>query len=82
VADRLSASRPPAHPHPGGRSVRLTLRRSLIGRARDQRRIVWALGLRRVGSTRVHTLTPSIAGVIRRVGHLLAVEEVANGQTG
>ncbi len=60
--------------------VKLTLRRSLIGRPEDQRKIVWALGLRRIGTTRVHILTPSVAGAIKKVGHLVSVEKVKHGQ--
>jgi len=60
--------------------VKLTLRRSLIGRPEDQRKIVWALGLRRIGATRVHVLTPSVAGALRKVGHLVSIEEVQHGQ--
>ena len=59
--------------------VRVTLRRSLIGCAQTQRRTAWALGLRRVGATRVHTLTPALRGALLKVGHLVAVEEVADG---
>jgi len=60
--------------------VRVTLRRSLIGRTETQRRTVWALGLRRVGAARVHTLTRSLRGALLKVGHLVAVEEVADGR--
>jgi len=60
--------------------VRVTLRRSLIGRTETQRRTVWALGLRRVGAVRVHPLTPSLRGALLKVGHLVAVEEVADGR--
>ncbi len=67
MADHLSAA---------GR-VRLTLRRSLIGRPEDQRRTVWALGLRRVGQRRVHAVTPQLRGALRKVQHLVSVEEVS-----
>ena len=63
-----------------GREVRLTLRRSLIGRPEGQRRIVRALGLRRVGAARVHTLTPAVVGALRKVGHLVTVREVTDGR--
>lgn len=72
MADRVSAA---------PRRVRVTLRRSLIGRPAEQRKIAWALGLRRVGAARVHVLTASLAGALRRVGHLVSMEEVGNGQT-
>ncbi len=63
------------------RQVRIRLRRSLIGRTRDQRRTVWALGLRRVGASRVHVLTPSLAGAVRKVQHLVSLEEVEHGRS-
>ena len=63
---------------PAGR-VRLTLRRSLIGRPEGQRRIVRSLGLRRVGASRVHPRTPGVLGALRHVAHLVSVEEVAGG---
>lgn len=64
----------------GGGEIRLTLRRSLIGRPEVQRRIVRALGLRRVGATRVHVWTSGLEGALRRVGHLLSIEEVKHGR--
>jgi len=64
---------------PAGR-IRLTLRRSLIGRPEEQRRIVRALGLRRVGASRVHVRTPGVLGAARQVAHLLSIEEVGHGQ--
>ena len=70
MADRVSA----------GRKVRLTLRRSLIGRPEAQRRIVRGFGLRRIGAARVHTLTPAVEGALRKVGHLLVVDEVSDGR--
>ncbi len=60
--------------------IRVTLRRSLIGRAQTQRRTAWALGLRRVGAARVHTLTAALQGALRKVSHLVEVEEVEDGQ--
>lgn len=58
------------------RRVRVTLRRSLIGYPEDQRRTAWALGLQRVGTSRVHALTPSLEGAVRKIRHLVSVTEV------
>jgi large subunit ribosomal protein L30 len=63
-----------------GGQMRLTLRRSLIGCPEAQRRIVRALGLRRVGASRVHVWTSGLEGAIRKVGHLLSLEEVKHGR--
>lgn len=62
------------------KQVRVRLTRSLIGHTRAQRRVVWALGLRRVGAARVHRLTPQLEGAIRKVQHLVSLEEVADGR--
>ena len=61
--------------------VKVTLRRSLIGRPAGQRRVAWSLGLRRVGAARVYPLTPSLRGALKRVGHLVSIEEVAHEQS-
>ena len=61
--------------------VRVTLRRSLIGRPEDQRRTAHALGLRRVGASRLHAQTSSLAGAVRKIQHLVSVEEVEHGRT-
>lgn len=51
--------------------IRVTQRRSLIGRPPDQRRTVRALGLRRIGQSVVHEDTPSIRGMVYKVRHLV-----------
>jgi large subunit ribosomal protein L30 len=63
-----------------GRRVCVRLTRSLIGRPERQRRIVYALGLRRVGAVREHRLTPALAGALRKVEHLVAVAECGRGE--
>ncbi|MHB8732766.1 MAG: 50S ribosomal protein L30 [bacterium] len=62
--------------------ARVTLRRSLIGCPQDQRRTAYALGLRRIGASRVHARTASFAGAVRKIQHLVTVEEVAHGRAG
>jgi len=61
--------------------VKVTLRRSLIGRPVGQRKVALSLGLRRRGAARVYTLTPSLRGALRRVEHLVSIEEVAHEQS-
>ena len=58
--------------------TRLRIRwvRSSIGRRFDQKRTIRALGLRRLGPTVEHSDSPSVRGMIGRVQHLVAVEEV------
>jgi large subunit ribosomal protein L30 len=62
--------------------VRVTLRRSLIGCPADQRRTAHALGLRRIGASRVHAATPSFTGAVRKIHHLVTLEEVEHGRAG
>ncbi len=65
-----------------GSQVRVTLRRSLIGYPADQRRTAHALGLRRIGASRVHTRSASFAGAVRKIQHMVTVEEVEHGRAG
>ncbi|MDQ4045725.1 MAG: 50S ribosomal protein L30 [Chloroflexota bacterium] len=57
--------------------LRITLVRSVIGRPGDQARTVESLGLRKVNQTVEREDTPSIRGMITKIGHLVKVEEVA-----
>ena len=50
--------------------------KSTIKRPKDQGMTLEALGLRRIGQERVHELTPQIAGMIKKVKHLITVEEI------
>lgn len=56
--------------------VKVTLVRSIIKRPEDQKRTVKALGLGKMNSSREHELTPQVQGMIRKVSHLIAVEEL------
>ena len=56
--------------------LRITQRRSAIGRHRRQKQTLEALGIRRLHQSAVHDDTPQIQGMIARVGHLLEVEEI------
>lgn len=50
--------------------------RSEIGRPNPQRLVLKGLGLRGIGSTVEVANTPSFRGMVRKVLHLVAVEEV------
>lgn len=54
----------------------ITQRRSAIGRAADQKATIAALGIKRLYQQVVHNDTPQIRGMIAKVKHLVAVEEV------
>jgi large subunit ribosomal protein L30 len=51
-------------------------RLSLIGRPHPQHRVIKGLGLRGPGSSVVVENTPSFRGMIKKVLHLVSVEEV------
>ena len=54
----------------------ITQRRSAIGRAADQKATIAALGIKHLYQQVVHNDTPQIRGMIAKVKHLVAVEEV------
>jgi large subunit ribosomal protein L30 len=58
-----------------GKTVRVTLVRSPIGFTKDQKQTVLALGLRRMHQTVEHKDNPSVRGMIRKIIHLVQVEE-------
>jgi len=59
----------------GDKTVRVTLVRSPIGFTKDQKQTVLALGLHRMHQTVEHKDNPALRGMIRKVIHLLQVEE-------
>jgi large subunit ribosomal protein L30 len=56
--------------------LKLTQRRSVIDRPRDQKDTVRRLGLHRIHDTVVKDDRPEIRGMIAKVAHLVDVEEV------
>ncbi|HDL90476.1 MAG TPA: 50S ribosomal protein L30 [Thermodesulforhabdus norvegica] len=58
------------------RPIRVTLVRSPIGRPKKHRRILRALGLTKLNKSRVLYATPTIVGAVKKVVHLVDVEEV------
>lgn len=56
--------------------LKITLVKSLIGRKKDQKATVEALGLGKVNSTVEHNDTPQIRGMINKIIFLLKVEEI------
>ena len=57
--------------------LKITLKKSLIGRPETQSKTVRSLGLRKINSVSVLPDDPTIRGQIHKVEHLVAVEEVA-----
>ena len=58
--------------------VKVTLKRSLIGRPETQRTTVRALGLRKINSVVELPDNPAIRGQLHKVEHLIKVEEIAD----
>ena len=56
--------------------VKITLTRSVIGYNSRVRETVKSLGLRKMRSSAVQAKTPDILGKIRKVAHLVTVEDV------
>ena len=59
--------------------VCITLVRSVIGRPRTQRACVQSLGLRKLNQSRVIEAHPAVMGNVRKVCHLVKVEELKGG---
>ena len=60
--------------------LRVTQRRSVIGRPKDQKDTVRRLGLHRIRDSVIKDDRPEIRGMIAKVGHLVSVEEVADAE--
>ena len=58
------------------KKLKITQKRSIIDQIEPQKRTIKALGLGRPNYVAVHTDTPQIRGMIRKVVHLITVEEV------
>ena len=55
--------------------IRVTQVKSKIGRPERQKRTMLALGLRKINQTVEHDSTPQVLGMIKKVAHLIKVEE-------
>ena len=55
--------------------VRITQVRSQIGQSERHRGTLRALGLGKIGRTAEHQETPELAGMLRKVRHLVRIEE-------
>ena len=56
--------------------LKITQTKSVIGSKEGHKRTIRALGLKRIRDSRVHGDTPQIRGMVRKVQHLVEVEEV------
>lgn len=58
------------------KKLKITQKRSIIDQIEPQKRTIKALGLGRPNYSVEHNDTPQIRGMIRKVVHLVTVEEV------
>ncbi len=58
------------------KEVKVTLVKSTISCVEKQKATVEALGLNKIGSSRVHKDTPVLQGMLKVVSHLVKVEEI------
>lgn len=58
------------------KKIRITKVKSVIDRPERQKRTIEALGLRKLNSTVEVEATPQILGMVRKVNHLVKVEEI------
>jgi large subunit ribosomal protein L30 len=59
------------------KKIKITLVKSPIDRPERQKLTLAALGLNKLNATREVEATPQILGMVRKVEHMVAVEEVA-----
>jgi large subunit ribosomal protein L30 len=57
--------------------LKVTLKRSLVGKPEKLRKIVLSLGLRKINQSVIHRDTPSVRGMIHKTSHMVELNEVA-----
>jgi large subunit ribosomal protein L30 len=55
--------------------IKVTKVKSAINRSKNQKLTLEALGLKKIGQVVEHDATPNILGMVRKVEHLVSVEE-------
>ncbi|MGL4630615.1 MAG: 50S ribosomal protein L30 [Leadbetterella sp.] len=56
--------------------VKITQTRSLISRPIDQKSTMKALGLGKIGRSVEVSVNPAISGMLRKVNHLISIENI------
>ncbi len=59
------------------KTVKITLKRSVIGKPEKHERIIRSLGLRKIRQSVIHKDTPVIRGQIHKTSHMIEVSENA-----
>ena len=55
------------------KKIKIKKVKSRIGRPKDQRRTLDALGLRKMNAVVEHNATPQILGMVKKVSHLITI---------
>ncbi len=58
------------------KKVRVTQTRSAVRKSDKQKATLVALGLRGIGMSREHVVTPQLEGMLKKVGFLVKVEAI------
>ncbi len=61
------------------KKLKVTLVKSMIGRPEKQRQVLRGMGLGRINRSVVLEDTPAVRGMVRKVIHLVAVEDLEGG---
>ncbi len=61
--------------------VKITLVKSVIGRPKDQKGTVTALGIKKMHQTVIKDANPQILGMVAKVAHLLKIEKIEESAT-
>ena len=56
--------------------IKITQRKSIIDRSKKQKDTMRALGLRKINQSVVHETNPQIIGMVKKIEHLVVIEEV------
>ena len=56
--------------------IKVTQVKSKIGRPEKQKKTIAALGLKKINHSVEHEATPQVLGMVKKVAHLLKVEEI------
>ncbi len=57
------------------KKIKLTQTKSAIGKTARQKATIKALGLGKINKTVEHNATPQILGMVKKVSHLIKIEE-------
>lgn len=58
------------------KEIKITQVKSAIGSPKTQKLTIEALGIKKLNQSKVHKATPQILGMVKKVRHLIKVEEL------